>query len=118
MSEKFTVAVADEPGGRVCVVALAGTLDPPACEVLDPKIDALVAAGRRRFVFDLTGLRYIGSLGLRTLVGLSNRVRGEGTVALCGLSRDVRSVLELTKVTAILRVYPTRADAVDAAQSR
>jgi anti-anti-sigma factor len=118
MSEPFAVEVGYDPTGRVCVVALAGKLDPPACDLLEPELEALYADGRRHFVFDLKQLRYVGSLGLRAFVGLANRVRGEGSVAACGLTGVVREVFDVTKVSAVLRVYPSRADAVDAIVSR
>jgi anti-anti-sigma factor len=118
MAEPFAVNVGYDASGRVCVVALVGKLDPLACEVLDPELDALLAAGVRRFVLDLGGLRYVGSLGLRAFVALANKVRGDGSVSACGLSPLVREVFEMTRVNALLRVYPTRTDAVDAALSQ
>jgi anti-anti-sigma factor len=117
MADRFDIDVSHDPTGRVCVVALAGKLDPDGAAALDPELDALVAAGDRRFVLDLAGLRYVGSLGLRSLVGLANRVRGEGTVVLCAPPAPVRQVLEMTRITTLLRVYPSRADAIDAARS-
>jgi anti-anti-sigma factor len=114
----LTVEVSRDPTGRVCVVALAGKLDPDGAAILDHELDARVAAGERRFVLDLAGLRYVGSLGLRSLVGLANRVKGEGVVVLCAPPAPVREVLEMTRVTAVLRVYPSRPDAIDAARSR
>ncbi|QDU23801.1 STAS domain-containing protein [Urbifossiella limnaea] len=118
MTRPFEVDVGYDPTGRVCVVALAGKLDPPACEVLEPELNARVAAGCRHFVLDLSGLRYVGSLGLRAFVALANRVRGEGAVAACGLTGGVREVFDMTKMGAVLRIYATRADAVDAVVSR
>jgi anti-sigma B factor antagonist len=103
---------------KVCVVELAGKLDPPAVTDLEAEVDARLADGHRRFVFDCSGLVYIGSLGLRVLVGLVQKVRGDGTVVVCGLTPDIRRMFDLTRVSSLLRVYPTRADAVDAAKSR
>src|SRR4051812_37562388 len=98
MSGEVAVSVTHDPSVRVGGVARAGSGVPSGCAVLDPELDALVAAGRRRFVFGLAGLRYVGSLGLRSLVGLSNRVRGEGAVVVCSPTPHVRAVFELTKV--------------------
>jgi anti-anti-sigma factor len=99
----------------VLVVALRGKLDPVAVEELTPKVEEAYRAGSRRFVFDLTHLDYVGSLGLRLFVGLYTRVKGEGAVVFCNPSGPLRSVLELTKVNHVLRLYPTRAEAIDAA---
>ena len=72
----------------------------------------------RYFVFDLARLTYVGSIGLRVLVGLGNRVRADGYLAVCNVSAPIRTVFDLTKVSTLLRLFPTRADAVDAARSR
>lgn len=103
------------PDGRVAVVALRGKLDPPAVEELTPRVEEAYRAGARRFVFDLTHLAYAGSLAIRLFVGLHNRVKGEGAVVLCNPSAPLRSVLELTRVNRVLRIHPTRAEAIDAA---
>ena len=99
---------------RVLVVSVRGKLDPPAVAELTPKIEEAYRRARR-FVFDLTRLEYAGSLALRLFVGLHNRVKGEGAVVLCNPPASLREVLGLTRVDQVLRVYPTRAEAIDAA---
>lgn len=104
---------------RVCVVSLAGKLDPVAVEDLHPQVQELVRAGYKRFVFDLSALDYVGSLGIRLLVGLANQLKPDGgSVALSDLTAGVRSVVELTRVDRILPTYPTRTAAVDAVRTK
>ena len=109
-----TFAFAPEPDNRVMVVSLSGKLDPQATEELSPRLDEAYAAGYRRFVFDLSQLDYVGSLGLRLFVGLHNRLRGEGSVALCCPTSPVLTILDMTKLNRVLRYYPTRPEAIDA----
>jgi anti-anti-sigma factor len=118
MNDDFTIDVGYDPSGRVCVVALGGKLDPAAVGVLEPRLDTLYDEGERRFVFDLGRLEYVGSLGLRVLVALANRVRADGSVGVYNVSAPVRQIFDLTKVGTILRVYPSWADAIDAVRSR
>lgn len=101
-------------GSRTAVIALRGSLHPDAVEQLEPKVQELFRAGVRRFVFDLSHLDHTGSLGLRLFVGLHNQVRGEGAVVLCRTSPPIQTLLEITKLTKLLRHYPTLAEAVDA----
>src|SRR5262245_31671012 len=108
----FTIDVQYDPSGRVCVVALAGKLDPLATEQLEPRLAALYDGGQRLFVCDLERLEYVGSLGLRVIVGLANKLRADGSLVVCNVSDPVRRILDLTKVGQILRVYQTRADAI------
>ena len=111
---RFTSRFEIDDDTRVCVVTLAGNLDPEAVEDLHPQVQELVRAGYTRYVFELSGLEYIGSLGLRLVVALANQVKGTGSVALCDLTDGVRSVLELTKVDRVLPMFHSRAEAVGA----
>ncbi len=112
---KFSSRFEADSSSRVCIVCLTGSLDPLASEELDPLLKERYAAGFRRFVFDLTELAYVGSLGIRLLVGLSNQVKAEGGgVVLCNLTSGVRIVVELTKLDRVLRIFPNRADAIGA----
>jgi len=114
----FTSRVETDEQTRICVVSLSGHLDPIAVEELQPRVQQLVAEGFRRYVFDLSQLRHIGSLGLRWLVGLHNQVKGDGIVVLCAVSSQIQSILDLTKVRNVLQQYPSKADALDAVKSR
>jgi anti-anti-sigma factor len=117
-AEPFTSRFEIDDATRVCVVSLAGKLDPVAVEELHPQVQELVRAGFRKYVFDLSGLDYVGSLGIRLLVGLAHQVKGDGAVALCELRDGVRSVVELTKIDQVIPAYPTRAEAVDAVRTK
>jgi anti-sigma B factor antagonist len=114
---KFTDTVHAVAPGPVHVIELAGQLDADAAEPFDTRLKALVSNGARKFVLDFTHLKYVGSLGLRSLVGLANAVKGEGKVCVCGLGKDVRQIFEVTRVNMVLKIYATRADALDAARS-
>lgn len=119
MSEpkKFTDTVRVVTPGPVHVVQLAGHLDMVAAEPFDARLQALVAGGARKFVLDLTALKYVGSLGLRAIIGLAARVKGDGTVCVCGLSTDVKEVFDVTRANLVVKVYSTQTDALDAARS-
>ena len=114
----LTVDVSEAQPGGVCVLALTGKLDPLAAEEVEAVVKREHAAGHRRFVFDLTKLSYVGSIGLRVFVGLHNTVKHDGDVAACGLAPLVKQVFDLTRVSSVVRVYATRADAIDAVRSR
>lgn len=109
-----TYALETDPVSRVTIVTVCGKLDPVVAEELAPVLDNAIRNGARKFVFDLSGLVYVGSLGLRLFVGTHNRVRGEGGVVLSSPKPSVLKIFELTKLTAVLRHYPTRHEAIDA----
>jgi anti-anti-sigma factor len=103
-----------DPKTRVLVISLSGKLDPLAAERLTPWVEEAYHTGVRRFVFDLSRLDYVGSMGLRLFVATHNKVKGEGAVALCAPAAPILEVMEMTKINRILRHYPSRHEAVDA----
>jgi anti-anti-sigma factor len=118
MSEQptFTAEVDFDRDRRVCVIGLVGKLDPAAVEPFERQVDGLYADGVRHFVIDFTRLDYTGSLGLRVFVSLSNRLGASGgTLGICNLSPEIQQLFEMTKLTRVFRIYPSRADAIDAA---
>ncbi len=117
MNDKFLIDVSDCPDGRVCVVSLTGKLDPLAVEQLDLVVNRLYEGGHRYFVFDLTRLVYVGSVGLRVFVELANRVRANGYLGVCNVTAQIRQLFDMTKISTIVRIFPSRADALDAARS-
>ena len=114
----FTSRFEIDQDTRTCVVILTGSFHPVAVEALQPRVQEMVDAGYRRYVFDLSQLNHIGSLGLRLLVGLHNQVKGDGAVVLCAVSSNVQAILDLTKVRNVLPQYISMADAIDAVRTR
>jgi anti-sigma B factor antagonist len=113
-SPGFTSRFEIDDDTPVVVVSLTGNLDSVAVEELHPQVQELVRAGYRRFVFDMMELAYVGSLGLRLIVGLANQLKGDGAVAMCHATAGVRSVIEMTKVDQVLRTFATRDEAAEA----
>lgn len=76
-------------------VALAGRLDtltsPDLEERLDEELD-----GIEKIIFDLGGLEYISSAGLRVLVGLYQMMEDKGGMLIRNVTPDVMDVFEVT----------------------
>jgi anti-anti-sigma factor len=116
--EPFSCPVTIEEPGRVFVVTPIGRIGPEEAKVFQGVVDDAYQAGGRRFVFDLGRLTYIGSIGLRVLASVASRVKADGVVCLGDPTPNVQSVLDVTKLAQLLHVFPTRAEAIDAARSR
>ena len=85
-------------------VALAGRLD----TVTAPELEAALAdslAGINQLVFDLSGLDYISSAGLRVLLATHKAVgSGGGEMIVRGANELVMEVFEVTGFTDILNL--------------
>lgn len=68
-------------------------------------------AAHERLAFDLTGMDYISSAGLRTLLRLAKQAKKEGkTFALFGAAGMVKEVLEDSGMDMLLALYDSAED--------
>ncbi len=93
--------------GSGLVAELSGRLD--ARSAPDFERDVLAAAdgleGERGVLLDLSGLEYISSAGLRSILLLAKRLSGSGgRVALCGMTGVVEEVFNISGFDSFLPV--------------
>lgn len=79
--------------------------------------DALkkVLTASRKVVLNLSGVAYIDSGGLGTLVGVYSSARSAGAdIKLTGLGQRIRDVLQITKLVTVFETYDSESQAVAA----
>lgn len=82
-------------------------------EVRKVVLDLLKEKKVKRVIMNLTGVRYIDSAGVASLVeGLKVSRDLKSSFALFGLSRTAREVLELTRLIKVFEVYDDEASAL------
>jgi len=95
------------------VLALSGRLDGLASPGLEKKIDALLAAGTRRLVFDCSQLPYVSSAGLRVFLSSAKKFKtAGGRASFAALSPGVQEIFDLSGFTGVLEIHATVAAAV------
>jgi anti-anti-sigma factor len=108
--------------GATCLSA-AGELDASSSErlraALAAAIDTSAADAAGPIVLDLTGLRFVDSEGLGTLIGAQKRARERGCRLCIVVSHPrIRRVLQLTGLTRVLNTYRTLEAAIAGGHSR
>ncbi|SRR6266487_1316767 len=82
--------------GAVTVARLVGTLDSSSAQELHEEIQPLLL-DQRPILLDFTGVSHVSDAGLRTMLAIYRQAQAvDGTVALVGLTKDVRSALLAT----------------------
>lgn len=100
--------------GRRSVVELEGRLDLVSAAQVRAGLAEAVDAGHPLVVVDLTGVPTIDSSGLGALVaGLKHARQAGGELRIAAAGEQVRTVLDLTKLTRVLRPYDTVAEALE-----
>ena len=105
----FTLDRADD----VLTVAVDGQLVVTNRQEFKQAILDAMEEGVRLVIVDFTRTGYIDSSGLGALVSLNRRLRDAGgDLRLVGLSDELRTLFELTRLDALFPLFASRADAL------
>jgi anti-anti-sigma factor len=90
----------------VWIVAPEGRMDSAAAPQMESALMVLIEAGRRWLIVDLSGVTYISSRGLKSLVKAWRAVQAEnGALVLTGLTPQVYEVFDTVGFTQVFSIY-------------
>lgn len=97
-------------------IVITGRLDIPGTDAIADRFAALAATTARRIVVDLTGVTFLASIGIRSLITNAKALqhRGGRMVLLVGENTAVRKTLEATGMDTLIPTF-TNSAAADAA---
>ena len=99
--------------GDVRVLAISGRFDGFSSGPVRDWLHQRASEPPGRLVVNLSGVTFLDSTGLGTIVHGVKRCRAQqGDLHVCGVPAQVRVVFELTKLDKVLRLFPDEADAV------
>jgi len=81
-------------------------------------LTAYVTSGKKRVILDLSQVTFIDSSGLGALIGSLKAMGAEGELALCGAQGGVISMLKLTRMDKVFRIFATPEEAASALSLR
>lgn len=91
--------------GNDITLTIVGRLDTVTSVQLSNEVDQVFATGASNLVFDLKGLDYISSAGLRVLLVAQKQAAAKGTkLELTGVSASVKQILDITGFSGILTI--------------
>jgi anti-sigma B factor antagonist len=104
-----------EPNGAVMVVVVREErLDAHNSNELKIEMNRLFEGGTKDLLVDLKEVRFIDSSGLGVLVsGFKNASTHQGSIKLCGLQTQVKSMFELTRLHRVFDIYQTVDEALE-----
>ena len=100
----------------VHVVELSGELDANTSPVAQQHILPLATPGSR-ILLDMSGVSFMSSAGLRLILSMYRQVTAQnGTIALAGLSEDLKDTMSMTGFLSFFTIYDTTQGGVEALQ--
>jgi len=97
--------IIEQKEGSTLILAVIGRMDSLTAPAFDRCVSHCVSRGENSFRIDLSGVDYISSAGIRSLLVLSKQMKGQaGEVIFCGLSPAVEAVLRETGLTSVFQI--------------
>jgi anti-anti-sigma factor len=88
------------------VVAVKGRVDAVTAPEFEKFLLDLVAKGEKKFVVDFSLLEYISSAGLRSVLSVAKKLKGEkGDIFFAGLQGPVEEVFKISGFYSIFKIF-------------
>ena len=84
-------------------LTVAGRLDTTTAPELEKTLDNVIE-GTKELVFDMTGLEYISSAGLRVILKAQKAMNAQGSMKLTGVNDSIMEVFDITGFLDILTI--------------
>lgn len=109
----FRVSVENRPGATV--VLPSGEIDLNASPILRQELKRVQTARPQRLIVDLSGVPYMDSSGVATLVEAMQIARKNSTrLVLCGMQEKVLSIFEIARLDTVFTIVPDATGAMTA----
>lgn len=114
MSPEAPIVSTPQPFGDGVCLALSGEIDLSRSPELRTALLQAATAKPARLVLDMSGVTYMDSSGVATLVEALQKINaGGGKLVLCGLQPKVKSIFQIAKLDTIFAIV----DDTEAAKS-
>ena len=96
-----------EADNGVIVISIAGrVMLGTESEKIEATLDELISQGRRKFVFELSGVKYIDSTGIgRFISGLNKVMQAGGRMRMAGAEGVVREGFRVTRLDTVFEFF-------------
>ncbi len=80
----------------------------PNCQEIEQVVDDLIRRHETQVIFDLSGVPFVDSSGIGTIVRCLTKLKKlGGTLRLTGVKGMVEGVFKLTQIDRVIEIYPT-----------
>lgn len=105
--------MANAPHTQTGILALEGEIDLHRSPQVKESLEPLIAQKVPRILLDFSGVTYVDSSGLATMIETLQRIQSYGgKFAMFGLRESVRNIFEIARLDQIFTIFPDEASAV------
>lgn len=97
----------------ITIVTVSGRIDAITAPEFESSLDGLITSGERTLLINLSGLGYISSAGLRSILSSAKKLKSlSGEIFFTGLQGPVEEVFQISGFKSIFKIFPTENDAL------
>ena len=89
--------------GESATLVVCGRLDTVSAPELEKEVDG-ATVGLKELTFDMTGLEYVSSAGLRVILKAQKIMNAQGSMKLIGVNDSIMEVFDITGFLDILTI--------------
>lgn len=109
----MTLEIERKVNNGITTLCLSGDLDTATAGQLETVVKEIIADQEPVIIFDMGGITYVSSFGLRVIVYTSKAMRAhEDRFVIHSVQSDVMSILTLSGLSRLLKVVDTQEAAV------
>jgi stage II sporulation protein AA (anti-sigma F factor antagonist) len=95
------------------VVSVKGKIDAVTAPEFEKELANLIDRGENTFLLNFSGLEYISSAGLRSILSTAKQLKPKGgNILFSGLKGPVKDVFKISGFGTIFKIFETREDAL------
>ncbi|MGD8256360.1 MAG: STAS domain-containing protein [Desulfobacterales bacterium] len=100
--------ISDRDENGITIVTIEGRLDAAQAPAASKAIEKILKGSVSRLLFDLGGLEYLSSGGLRVILGAAKEMkRSGGKIILCSLNEYVKEIFEVSGFDSLIPISAT-----------
>ncbi len=100
--------------GRIIIIDIDGVLNSETARALESNIDSLLAQGKKSIILNGSGLSYITSNGIGSLLNVAKKIQDQGgNIALVELNDEVEALMSVLQISKFLNIFPSKQDAIE-----
>ncbi len=101
--------------GKVQIIQLEGRLDVHLSLEIEQEVNELIDKGEKFLLFDLEGVQYLSSSGLRIFIAAMRRLKGvDGSLKLANMSDSVKKIFKVVELIDLFEIYSSVEEALKA----
>jgi len=97
-----------DQAGDVVIVRLTGEMNTSNSSFFLNRVQLIMGAGIRKYVFDLSGVKYVASTGIGAFTSILKdvgRLTPSGEMVLCGIRPNVYEIFQLLGFSSFFRIF-------------